>query len=333
MVRSSGTKPKPIKNIQGVVFPSVGRCIYCGSDGGEDGLRREHVIPYSLGGNAEILGASCKSCEGKTSYIDGYLANSTFDHFRIHARIQTRRPKDRPAKLPARIAVGGTQRTVEMPIADHPHFVVLPALPLPGILRGAEPFDPLPKDLKAWSYHALPDNLADTLGLRPGERAQVRSAGKINISAFARAIAKVAHCHAVIQFGIDGFYPILPDLIRGLHPHFPYFVGSPENATPPPIEGALHRVTFEKWKRGRVNLIVCSVRLFANSGTPEHGMPIYLAVVGTRRRRAAAPQKSTPRKTTVRAHSSASASKRQGSGQGAPSSDGASRQRAKSPRP
>ena len=50
-------------DIQGKIYPGFGRCIYCGSDGGTDGLRDEHIMPYCLGGNAVIEKASCKACE------------------------------------------------------------------------------------------------------------------------------------------------------------------------------------------------------------------------------------------------------------------------------
>jgi hypothetical protein len=47
-------------DVQGKIYASFGRCIYCGSDGGTDGLRDEHIMPYCLGGNAIIRDASCK---------------------------------------------------------------------------------------------------------------------------------------------------------------------------------------------------------------------------------------------------------------------------------
>jgi 5-methylcytosine-specific restriction endonuclease McrA len=52
-------------------YPPIGQCIYCGSDGGVDGLRDEHIVPYSLGGHAELKEASCRSCEKITSYMTG----------------------------------------------------------------------------------------------------------------------------------------------------------------------------------------------------------------------------------------------------------------------
>src|SRR5438477_8029980 len=61
-----------------------GVCIYCGSDGGASGLRREHVVPFSLGGRYVLQKASCRACEDVTKKLDGYLANVIFRHFRVH---------------------------------------------------------------------------------------------------------------------------------------------------------------------------------------------------------------------------------------------------------
>jgi HNH endonuclease len=92
-------------DIQGKKFPGYGRCIYCGSTDGGDGLGDEHVIPFALGGNAEILAASCKWCERITSYLDGYLARHTYHEYRAHAGTQTRNPRERPPSFPARIVL------------------------------------------------------------------------------------------------------------------------------------------------------------------------------------------------------------------------------------
>ena len=44
------------------VYPSFGECIYCGALAKDVELTDEHIIPYSLGGEAIILDASCKAC-------------------------------------------------------------------------------------------------------------------------------------------------------------------------------------------------------------------------------------------------------------------------------
>ncbi len=81
-----------VEDVQGkkVAVKGGGTCIYCGSDGGTDGLRDEHAVPYSLGGTAVLLQASCSDCERVTSYLDGYLANATYKHFRVHSGVKSR---------------------------------------------------------------------------------------------------------------------------------------------------------------------------------------------------------------------------------------------------
>src|SRR5580704_17653738 len=88
-----------------------GVCIYCGWDGGEDGLRDEHAVPYSLGGSTELLNASCSDCEGITSYLDGYMANAIFGHLRVHMSVQSR--SGHPDTLPATIEPPEGQRAVD----------------------------------------------------------------------------------------------------------------------------------------------------------------------------------------------------------------------------
>jgi hypothetical protein len=53
-----------VEDVAGKKVPVKGGgiCIYCGWDGDGD-LRDEDTMPYSLGGNTELLGASCSDCE------------------------------------------------------------------------------------------------------------------------------------------------------------------------------------------------------------------------------------------------------------------------------
>jgi hypothetical protein len=51
---------------------------------------------------------------------------------------------------------------------------------------------------------------------------------------------------------------------------------------PPPFEsGKQHLITvYDAWITPRLRLVLAAVRLFADSGTKDHGMPIYTVVVG-----------------------------------------------------
>jgi hypothetical protein len=80
------------EDVQGrkIAVKGGGTCIYCGSDGGATGLHDEHIVAFSLGGTAKLLNANCSDCERITSYLDGYLANSTYKYLRVHSGVQSR---------------------------------------------------------------------------------------------------------------------------------------------------------------------------------------------------------------------------------------------------
>jgi hypothetical protein len=131
------------------------------------------------------------------------------------------------------------------------------------------------------------------LGLEQDDDFIVWSNTAINISLFARAIAKIAYCHAVLQYGLDGFRPlILPDIILGRSRATPYFVGAPLDEPPPPLEkGRRHLVEFTHLDAnpmhpsnalGELRLIIANIRLFADSVTIQHGLPIYRVICGAR---------------------------------------------------
>lgn len=267
------------ENIQSKTYDPVGCCIYCGSDGGEYGLCEEHIIPYSLGGNAVLPEASCRECEKITSYLDGYLARKVFGHHRIHANTQTRRPKQRPASLPANIIIDGNEDIHELAVPDHPYFTILPLLGEPGILAGGKPEDSFV--CKAHGFYDIPPSMYERLNLDADVPVQVRSTGELNLAAFSRAIAKIAYCHWVAERGLDAIRPLVtPDLILGMYPHPSYFVGSAPGELPPPTLESLHTIDFATVSYGRLRLLVVSLRLFASSGTDEHGFPIYDVVIG-----------------------------------------------------
>lgn len=133
------------------------------------------------------------------------------------------------------------------------------------------------------AYWYVPPDIRTTLGLRDGDLAKICNTLPLpNFSPFARAIAKVAYCHAVFMLGLGGFRPLaLPDIILGRYPHISHFVGSDQGDPPPPgPREILHliqrtNVTYRQWR-----LITVRVRLFAQSGTPANGMPFYEVVVG-----------------------------------------------------
>ena len=271
------------EDIQGKRFPGYGRCIYCDSDGGSDGLRDEHIIPFSLGGNGMIEKASCLTCERLINPVDTHLARSVFGQHRIHAGVQTRNPKDRPAILPANFTVRGENVSLDLPIGDHPYAVALPVWGNAGFIRSVAIDTPFPEAF-FHVYHWTPPNIREKLNLALEEDYHIWAAGQVDRSLFARGIAKIAYCHSITRFGLDGFRRLaMAELIVGKCSAVSYFVGGPLTTPPPKMATkVLHAVRFIDLtaKAGMLKLYVASIRLFAHSGTEAHGMPIYHVIVG-----------------------------------------------------
>jgi hypothetical protein len=273
------------EDIQGRKYDAIGRCIYCGSDGGADGLSDEHIVPYSLGGHAALKRASCRACAAITSEIELYLGRHIFHQLRSHVRAPSRRKL--PSALPATVIVDGQETTIELAVDDHPFALMLPTWDYPGIMRQVQPSSDFPQT-NVRAYNFMPANFRETLGVADDATDPVVRVGPGTIDniKFARAITKIAFCHAVARYGVDGFRHLTaPDIILGKYPWVPYFVGSDPDEPPPPHPRKVRHLVELATMTGREGLRLCEakVRLFADSGTPEHGMPIYRVVMGAPR--------------------------------------------------
>ena len=250
---------------------------------GDVELTDEHIVPFSLGGNATIIDGSCKRCAKETAEIEQEIGRRVLWDFRTHIGEQTRRPKERPKALPFTVSISGKPPEVmTVPIDDHPFFTPMPVWGLPGLMTAAAPTTVFP-EYKAHVFYWLPPNIRKTLGLADGELAQLPFPEfRINHEKYARAIAKIAYCQAVVRFGLRGFRPLmLPDLILGRYPYIPYFVGCPlDDQDPPSHPNVKHAIQLSTVARGQLRLILATVRLFSNSGTDKHGPPTYHVICG-----------------------------------------------------
>jgi hypothetical protein len=263
-------------DVQGKIYSGFGRCIYCGSDGGVDGLRDEHIMPYCLGGNTKIREASCKACEAITSYLDGYLGRKVFYELRVHSDVQTRNPKDRPTHLRATLQVAGELEVRSFPAKEQPYAVALPIWDVPGVLVGRTPTAEFSGEGKHFFYY-VPESLRAELPL-----GQFLVNAASNTTTFARAIMKIAYGHTVAELGLDGFRRLVsPQIILGQYPYASHFLGCKLDQPPPPLaSNQLHMVQRSIISFGRMRLLMQSIRLFGSSGTKEHGLSVYHAIVG-----------------------------------------------------
>jgi hypothetical protein len=139
----------------------------------------------------------------------------------------------------------GELQTKTVPIADHPFFVPMPVWGRPGLLTGKPPTIEF-EHHKAHVFYSIPPNINQTLGLDDGVLAEIPFPEfRINNALYARGLAKIAYCDAVVRFGLHEFRSlVMPDLILGRYPCIPYFVGCKLDDPPPPEErAALHLIT------------------------------------------------------------------------------------------
>jgi hypothetical protein len=278
-----------------VAVKGGGVCIYCGWDGGEKGLGDEHSVPYSLGGNTQLLNASCSDCEAITSYLDGYMANAIFGHLRVHLDLQSR--SGHPTTLPATIELAYGQRAVELATGDHPFFLNMLIWRPPGFMIGKQVTEGFGNPGR-FSYWYVPPNLHDVIGLRDGDIARIIDTSRPhNLSTFARGLAKIAYCNAVMKYGLDGFRPLAtPDIILGKYPSIAYFVGSDPTTPSPPYErGKQHSVSLGSITYSHTKFLTATIRLFGDSGAKDKGMPYYTVVYGSEGKHRVVPKQRLPR--------------------------------------
>jgi hypothetical protein len=173
----------------------------------------------------------------------------------------------------------------------------MPVWNRPGLLRRIQPSQDF-GDAKAHVFYWVPPNIREILGLNHGDVADIQDVTPMpNLQTFARAIAKIAYCNAILTYGLDGFRPlVLPDLILGRYPHIPYLVGSDRNDPPPPERaGVLHVVTHTNVTIGRLRYMTARIRLFAHSGTDANGMPFYEVVTGVEGKPTAITRRRSPK--------------------------------------
>lgn len=248
-------------------YEPVGQCIYCGTVEGD--LRREHILPFGLGGNLVLPKASCQTCAKATGQIEQLCLRSLLGPTRIRLNLPTRRPKERP-KVLSMIVVGadGAVETRSVPAPDYPMMLALYVFPPPGIITGAP--DSQIVDGALW---VLSDQ--GTIDRQLGQQnAKAIRSPLIAAEHLLRMLAKIGHAYAVAQVGVNGFRPFLRELIlQGTPDRSTFFIGG--DLEVPAAEDALHGLWFSYRWTARTRYLVVSVRLFAMLGSP-----LYHVVVG-----------------------------------------------------
>lgn len=168
------------------------------------------------------------------------------------------------------LQVDGQHRIV--PIEDAPSFLLLPKLKVwPGMLRGLHPGSKLEYERVILGNAEAFRESAKKFG------GEISAERLVDLDAFFRMIAKIAHGYAITLGHLDTFVPFLPDLILGKRPELlTYLIGSTPWPDAEPVEGRLSHqllLTRQLWK-GK-SYLLARVWLFA-----AHNAPAYTVIVG-----------------------------------------------------
>lgn len=249
-------------------LPPVGKCIYCGN---ADDLRREHIVPYGLGGNLVLPQASCKVCEAITCRIEGFCLREMFGPFRHAAGMQTRRKKERPKDYPVEVTMpDGQAQSLRVSAQDMPPHLHFLEFPPARILRGLPDAEKVEgANVVSWLMRDRLRAMATRLGYRGGKFALSLGNG----GTFARMIAKIGHGWAVAKLGVDGFQHLATDFILNDSAGMNYLVGS--QLTFQGIEEKSDNLYQLSMVTHASGMVVAGVRLL-----PGFGGPIYHVLVG-----------------------------------------------------
>lgn len=261
-------------------YDGPGYCIYCLQRPPAVVLTDEHIYPFALGGNVQLLQCSCHQCNGITHRLDGYCANRIMFGFRHHYKIQSR-TQPRPTSIPIRFKNKGRFEIREVPLEDAPLLLFLPEFEPPGILIEAAPSGVVvPKTMSLIASKDFTER-AEKMR-RPGDEEWSIEAGG-DYSKLCRFIAKVALGGAVAILGYDSALSPLGKIILGQDKNVRYRVGGghnpgvgPQVRFNDPITKEGFRIGFHKYAReGFPELLGADVTFFY-----EHGTPTYTAIVG-----------------------------------------------------
>jgi len=246
-------------------YEAVGRCIYCPNPSDSD----EHIVPRNLGGMLTLPDASCADCRDITGALEGKVADSIYRPARRQLGFPRRHKK--VPQPPMTAEVDGVETILED--KDFPGILVAFKFPAPSILKLGPPATEM---IAAGIDARILPEFGDRLNRIRGGANQVRFSTKsMDTVLFCRLLAKIAHCYAVAELGVDGFKPYLLDIIRDPDARFiGEYVG---DAMAVDNRGEdLHEVYQEDFYRKSKHVVVC-VRLFGN-----YGLPTYWVVAGER---------------------------------------------------
>ena len=244
-------------------YDPLNECMYCASI---DGLSKEHIVPYGLGGPAPVPKSSCEACRVITSKFEREVLRGPLWGLRAYLRLSSRRQKTMPTHLPFTIVRGGVEQEISIPILEHPILISFPVFAVPSKLSSKHVEGiTVQRHIPIYNFgkpvaEVLKDYGAESYRFNENSRPV----------AFARLIAKIAWGLAVV----NGQRHLLSMELRDAILYDPNKIGFWVGTHTDPLEmvepNILHEVRIRE--DHQAGYLIGDVKLFANSQTPRYGV-------------------------------------------------------------
>jgi hypothetical protein len=254
------------------VWGPVGRCIYCDRT---DDLTREHVLPFSLGGNWVLQKASCPTCRDLTRDLEEIVTRDMLGTARLQFNYPTRHKRQRPSHIPLRIKRGGKMERVSVPIANSPTLPIgLPMFDFPRVLTRSPSIPLLPLS-QIWLWRP-PNNeyeqrLQRNIKLRPGD--QILGDLHIDPAAFLRVLCKIGFAAAAAHYGLDNIPLTLRPYILGENRNLNDVAGK-SDYRPPVLPGKSDQTTTYVYDAGDKLFLMVLIDLFRPLDAPTYSVVV-----------------------------------------------------------
>jgi len=260
-------KKKQILDFNKCYYPSVDRCIYCGS---KEELESEHIIPYALGGKTILPLSTCRNCAKITGLFELLALRGTMAYVRKILKLKSRSNHASVPKTERLIFwKNGKESQIEVPFEEYPTIMYFPIFPSPEYGNEYYKNGIILKDVRTIPFGPKPEEIFrkyrwDKLSLK---------SKLFNYVAFAKTIAKIGYSYAFAEGHINKIngQPLLLSALLGKIDDIGKWVGTSQKYEV--YQNLLHRLApFEDKEKG---LLIIEVQLFAHSHTP-----IYEVIIG-----------------------------------------------------
>lgn len=214
-VKHSPKFPYPSK-----VYAPLNRCAYCPAT---DDLTNEHIIPFGFGGELILPKGSCKIHREATSKVEDFILRKYLCPLRSHLSLPSRKPAQRPDGYTLKLRRGAHSWKQKVKLADHPGFVrFMMFADAPGRVAGRA------REQETWSVRFVNAEIFPDIAARLARLGadSFEDAVTINAMALSRWIAKIGHCFAVAELGLNAFEEMyVTHLASGEAKDWNYWVG------------------------------------------------------------------------------------------------------------